>query len=186
MVACRSWYSLKTGGLGRFTRIPGHTCVNLCLPTPSLSRSCSRTHSMSFPRLVELELFTCLSLELECPPRLSMYCPCKRRLWTRNVWEVRHHAWRPQMVTVFHGRVCSQCTDICESGLELHDMGLEQVLHKIGKLMCWVRVNIIGVYIACRCSSSSLAGELFALLVDWLSGPFCMRPRSIPMLFIVA
>ena len=46
----------------------------------------------------------------------------RRRLWIKNVREVRHHAGRPQRVTVLHSR---GCTDIGESGLE-------PVLHKIG------------------------------------------------------
>ena len=63
-----------SGGCGRCTRIPGHTFVNLCLSTQtqSLSLSGSPTHITSFLRLIELELLTCHSLGLECPPRQSM------------------------------------------------------------------------------------------------------------------
>ena len=93
-------------------------------------------------------------------------------LWVRNVREVRHHAGRQQMVTVLHGKGYTQCTDIGKSGLYSHDTGLESVLHKIGKMICWVRITIILVFIApseCRCSSSSLAVDLGCCLARRLS-----------------
>ena len=68
----------------------------------------------------------------------------------------------PQRVTVLHGRGCA--------GMVVGS-GHEQVLDKIGKLTCWVRVAIIGVYVApsgCRCGSSSLAGDLGRCLAGGL------------------
>ena len=50
-----------------------------------------------------------------------------------HVREVRNHAGRQQEVIVLHGRGCA---DIGESGLE-------PVQHKIGKMICWVRITII-------------------------------------------
>ena len=67
-----------------------------------------------------------------------------------------------QIVTVLHCRGCTSFTSIGEAaGVESYDTVLEPVLHKIGKMICCVRVTIIGVFIAqseCR-SSSSLVND---------------------------
>ena len=60
-------------------------------------------------------------------------------------------------------------------GAGIVESGLEPVLLKMGKMISWVRVNIIRVFVAqseCRRSSNSLAGGLGCCLagrlVVWL------------------
>ena len=116
--------------------------------------------------------------------------PCERLHLTKIVHSARHHAGRLQIVTVLHGRDCTQCTSIGKSGLDSHDTVLEPVLHKLGKMICCVRVTIMR-YSSPRRNVDAAAAVLRSILAvalqeDWLSGSFRMRQRSIPMLFIVA
>ena len=170
-----------------------HTPFEIWSASRALSPSGLISSSFKCPRYtIEYNVFSpffheFLSLAKGCVSPLNwddclwVAVPCKRWLWTRNVREVRHHAWRPRMVTGSHSRGCTQCTDLGESGLKSHDTGLEPVLHKIGNI-CLVRVTIIWVFLApleCRCSSSSsLAGDLGCCLAGTARKTGCLAPSA--------
>ena len=75
-----------------------------------------------------------------------------------------------------------------KQGIVPGDSSLKPVMHKVGKMMCWVRVTIIGVFNDSSLSSQNVdaaAAVLQAILAialqeDWLSGSLCMRPHSMP------